>query len=251
MREQQLQRLSVPKTGLNDPHYLEYKYLFPDLQAAIQRYATGDVLDIGAGNKPYLPFFQNITSYVGCDIVQSDLNLVDIICPATDIPLPDASKDTVFSTQVIEHVADHNKLLQEAFRILKPGGYAIFSGPMAWEHHEQPYDFFRFTEYGFRHIFEQAGFTDIQTIPNGGKWAMAGQLFHNTLRSSIYHQKSLFRRFLKGLYFLLRIKNIINLFFGWLDKVDKDHISTLNFVVVARKPEAVAPPRRAGEDVQL
>jgi SAM-dependent methyltransferase len=236
MREEHLQRLSMPVTGLNDPYYLEYKYLFPDLRKAIENYAKGDVLDIGCGNKPYLPFFKEIDSYVGCDVVQSDRNLVDIICPATDIPLPDASKNTIFSTQVIEHVAEHQQLLNEAYRILKPGGYIIVSGPMAWEHHEEPYDFFRFTRYGFEHIFSKAGFSDIILVPNGGKWAMAGQLFHNTLRSSIYGHKSFGRRLLKGIYFLFRIKNIINLFFGWLDKIDKDYSSTLNFVVIARKP---------------
>jgi SAM-dependent methyltransferase len=235
MRQEELQRLSYPEARLNDPYYIEYKFLFKDLKDAIQKNATGDVLDIGCGNKPYTPFFDGlISSYTGCDIVQSDKKLVDIICPATDIPLPDASKDTVFTTQVIEHVADHQKLLDEAFRILRPGGRIIVSGPMHWEHHEVPYDFFRFTRYGFEYILTKAGFTDIEIIPNGGKWANVGQLFHNSLRAS-FTGKSIFRKLLKGFYFLFRVKWFLNLFFVWLDNVDKDYSATLNFVVVARK----------------
>lgn len=237
MRTENLERLSYPKTGINDPNYLTYKTLFADLKIAIDKYAKGELLDIGCGNKPYSPFFERkLTSYMGCDIAQSDKHLVDIICAATEIPLPDNSKDTVFTTQVIEHVADHNKLLSEAFRILKPGGYLILSGPMCWEHHEVPYDFFRFTRYGFEHILKNAGFTDLEITPNGGKWATVGQIFHNSLRSSFIGKKSFKAKILKGFYTLLRIKWLINLFFGWLDNSNKDYSHTLNFVVVARKP---------------
>lgn len=236
MRTENLQRLSVPVASINHPYYIEYKFLFKDLKKAISKYAKGDMLDIGCGNKPYAPFFEGLLdSYTGCDIIQSDRELVDILCPATDIPLPDSSKDTVFTTQVIEHVADHMGLLSEAYRILKPGGHLILSGPMAWEHHEEPYDFFRFTKYGFEYILEKTGFTDIEIIPNGGKWALVGQLFHNSLRSSCYDKKSFRAKLLKGFYFLFRIKWIINLFFVWLDNFDKDYSSTLNFVVVAKK----------------
>lgn len=237
MHAENLERLKSLNVGKSDHNYIVYKYLFADLKQAISANAKGDVLDIGCGNKPYLPFFEGkINSYTGCDIIQSDKQLVDIICPATEIPLPDNTKDTVFTTQVIEHVADHRKLLSEAFRILKPGGCLILSGPMAWEHHEEPYDFFRFTKYGFEYILKETGFTDITITPNGGKWAMVGQLLHNSLRSSCYGKKSTGARVLKGFYYVFRVKWIINTLFAWLDKIDKDYSSTLNFVVVARKP---------------
>ncbi len=234
-REQNIKRLIVPKTGLNDPYYLAYKFLFKDLENAITRYAKGNVLDIGCGNKPYKCFFEGrIDSYTGCDISQSSENSVDVICLATDIPLPDNSMDTVFSTQVIEHVADHRKLLSEAQRILKPDGYIIVSGPMAWEHHEVPYDFFRFTRHGFEWLLETHGFTPVEIVANGGKWALVGQLMLNSIRSS-FAKKSVFRKILFLLYFVFRVKWIINLLFAFLDKVDKDYSSTLNFVVVAKK----------------
>lgn len=238
MREENLLRLSSTKVDFNNAYYLSYRFLFADLREAIEKYANGELLDIGCGNKPYAAYFENkLSSYIGCDIIQSDRNQVDIICPATDIPLPDHSKDTVFSTQVIEHVADHRKLLSEAYRILKPGGAIIVSGPMAWEHHEEPYDFFRFTKYGFEWIFSEAGFTDIVIKGNGGKWAMVGQLTLNSIRSSLA-KKTFTRRVLNGFYFIFRIKWIINVLFSWLDKVDKDYSSTLNFVVTAKKPVA-------------
>lgn len=236
-RTEHLSRLNYTTTSINDPYYLEYKYLFADLKNAVAQFAAGDVLDIGCGNKPYFHFFDGkISSYTGCDIIQSDKNLVDILCPATEIPLPNDSKDTVFTTQVLEHVADHKKLLSEAFRILKPGGHLILSAPMCWEHHEVPYDFFRFTRHGFEYLLSEQGFETVVIQANGGKWALVGQVFLNSIRSS-FEKKSWKRSLIKGWYFLFRIKWLVNVFFGWLDKVDKDESATLNFVVVARKPK--------------
>jgi SAM-dependent methyltransferase len=43
-------------------------------------------------------------------------------CDAADMPLPDDSFDIVVSTVVFEHLANPAKVLDEAVRILKPGG---------------------------------------------------------------------------------------------------------------------------------
>ncbi len=236
MRAENLSRLSTTDVRLKDPYYLTYKFLFTELKAAIDKYATGKVLDIGCGNKPYKGFFENRTeSYTGCDIIQSDRNEVDIICPATNIPLPENTMDTVFSTQVIEHVAEHGKLLSEAFRILKPGGYLILSGPMHWEHHEIPFDFFRFTRYGFEYLLQKEGFINLRINPCGGKWALTGQVLLNSTRSALA-KKSLKRKFFKALFSVFLMKYLINIVFGWLDNRDSDDAACLNFVVVAQKP---------------
>lgn len=237
MRTENLSRLSSTDVKLKNPYYLTYKFLFRELKAAIDKYAKGNVLDIGCGNKPYKGFFDNkINSYIGCDVVQSDKNEVDIICPATDIPIEENSMDTVFCTQVIEHVADHCKLLAEAYRILKPGGYLILSGPMHWEHHEVPFDFFRFTRYGFEYILLKEGFVNLQILPCGGKWAFTGQVLLNSIRSA-FVKKTFTRTVLKTLFSVFLLKYLLNSFFAWLDKKDSDDITCLNFVVVAQKPE--------------
>jgi SAM-dependent methyltransferase len=235
MRER-LERLSHAKASINDAHYLHYKYLFSDLRRAVATFGRGDVLDIGCGNKPYMELFEGrATSYVGCDVVQSDKDLVDILCPANDIPLPAGSKDTVITTQVLEHVADHAGVLAEAYRILRPGGHLIASAPMCWEHHEEPYDFFRFTRYGFDYLLRGAGFEVLEITANGGKWALVGQILLNSIRSSCERRRG-FRKFIWFVYAGLRVKWIVNGVFSWLDRIDRDDSSTLNFLVVARKP---------------
>lgn len=46
-----------------------------------------------------------------------------------EIPLADESVDMVMSTQVIEHIDDHEKAAAELCRVLKPGGHALITVP--------------------------------------------------------------------------------------------------------------------------
>jgi SAM-dependent methyltransferase len=46
-----------------------------------------------------------------------------------EIPLEDRSVDVVMSTQVIEHITEHEKAAAEFNRILRPGGHAIITVP--------------------------------------------------------------------------------------------------------------------------
>ena len=210
---------TIPKA---DYYYLVYKPLIRDLEKCVKKYAKGRVLDIGCGNKPYQAMFKNlITEYVGTDIMQSNLKKVDVICEATKIPLPDASFDTVFSTQAIEHVADHQALVGEAYRLLKPGGYFIVSGPMYWHLHEEPYDYFRFTKHGFKYVLEKAGFKELEILANGGKWATLGQAIIHTLPARLTKIKMM--------------RSIHNRFFSFLDEKFYNDFNTMNYVVVGKK----------------
>jgi SAM-dependent methyltransferase len=224
LSEEKLARLSVCQTDLNDHSYLVYRTLFADLEKAAS-HATGALLDIGCGNKPYESMFKGrVTSYTGCDVVQSSQERVDILCAATAIPAPDASFNTILCTQVIEHVADHRALLHEAYRLLAPDGVLILSGPLYWPLHEEPHDYFRFTEYGLSYLLAKAGFEEMKITPNGGNWALCGQVLIHTLQRT-----PLRNRF---------ARRLINYIFAALDDRFPDKTNTLNYVAVARKPAA-------------
>ena len=223
MRQQNLGRFdNYKKVDLADKYYLSYMPLFRDLNYAISNYASGKLLDIGCGNKPYKEMFDDITEeYVGCDVVQSNMNKVDILCEATNIPLENETFNTIFSTQVIEHVADHQQMIREAQRLLKSEGVFIVSGPLYWHIHEEPYDFFRFTKYGFQHILENNGFEVVEILANGGKWATFGQMVIHT-----------FPQFLVKRKWFRKLNNYI---FHRLDNKHYNDFNTMNYVVVARK----------------
>lgn len=235
MRTENSSRLSDSNISKSNVHYLHYRYYHAALFAAISKFAKGKLLDIGCGNKPYEKILANkITGYVGCDIIQSSLNKVDVLCPADKIPLDSNTFDTVFSTQTIEHVENHQGLVNEAYRLIKPGGYFIVSAPMFWHLHEEPYDFFRFTKYGFMYIFKNAGFEIEEVNPNGGAWATSGQSFIHALLLS--KSKNFFIHALRFLFLRLRLYWLINALFSWLDKVDYNPRNTMNYVVIGKKP---------------
>jgi SAM-dependent methyltransferase len=53
-------------------------------------------------------------------------------------PYEDASFDAVMSNQVMEHVADHDRVFAETSRVLRDGGYAVHLFPLKhclWEDH--------------------------------------------------------------------------------------------------------------------
>jgi SAM-dependent methyltransferase len=220
-RATELERISSYQIDRATPEFLVYHYLIPCIERAGGQ-ARGRLLDIGCGNKPYQSLFPHVAEFFGCDVVQSSLKRVDLLCYADAIPQPDASFDVILCTQTIEHVANFSGLLREAYRLLKPGGTLFISGPMYWYHHEVPHDFHRFTSYGFRHGLEQAKFTVDHIEPNGGKWSVLGLVILHTLPSGFRGRRTFNR--------------LVNTFFLWLDRRHFDPINTSNFFGTARRP---------------
>jgi SAM-dependent methyltransferase len=237
MSRENLSRISDWHVKSKDPHYIHYYFLIRDIKDAISNFAKGDFLDLGCGNKPYQSLYNPFTSsQLGCDVVQSDQNSVDVICPATDLKFNNDQFDTVLCTQVLEHVFEHDKLMSEAFRVLKRGGHLILTVPFAWELHEEPYDFFRYTKHALKQLFEQTGFEIDYIKPNGGKWAAIYQLRNNMMYLSFRRRKTFWNKLKKILYMELRLTQLRNHFAIWMDKRFYDDIFTQNYIVVAHKP---------------
>ena len=234
-REVGLKRLTLKDISPWNQYYINTYFIFRDVQYAAERYASGHLLDVGCGNKPYLEIFDNrVASYVGCDVIQSNENVVDRICPANDLSFDNETFETVFSTQVMEHVADFHGMVAECFRVLKNNGYGIFTIPFCWELHEEPYDFFRFTKYGLKELFKKYNFEIVEIKSNGGKWAALFQTAINIFFSTRKY-KTFRSRIIKLIFIHFRFLYVYNRFAVWLDKKYFDDKLTLNYLVVVRK----------------
>lgn len=144
----------------------------------IQKYSSyvkGVVLDAGSGkSNRYNDLFTNISRYITLDI-DSDNN-PEIVASVEEIPLNDESVDTVISTQVLEHLKNPKLAIKEFYRVLKHGGYALVTVPQYGELHEEPNDYFRFTNFGIKYLFENAGFEFVSIDQRGGFFSVIAQM---------------------------------------------------------------------------
>ncbi len=103
------------------------------LQKYTQMY-RGTIYDLGAGESPYKDFFlQYVDQYIAVDWAGSFHNTKADIAADLNQPLPIESEvaDTVVSLSVMEHLCEPQTMLNEAYRILKPGGGSRAAGAMA------------------------------------------------------------------------------------------------------------------------
>lgn len=136
----------------------------------------GRLLDVGCGNKPYATLL-NCDEHVGIDVGLSPHNQskFDTVFDGMTIPFGDATFDSVLCTEVLEHAREPRRLALEIGRVLKPGGYAFWTVPFVFPHHEQPYDFHRFTRFGMEELAATAGLTVVSVANRGGVFAVLAQ----------------------------------------------------------------------------
>jgi SAM-dependent methyltransferase len=135
-------------------------WLLRENRAFASKLAAGAlVLDAGAGDQPYREFFGH------CRYESADFQLVDkpyakstYVCDLARIPVENERFDAVVFNQVMEHLPDPLRVLHELNRIMKPQGVMICTAPLFYEEHEKPYDFYRYTQFAWRHLLERAGF---------------------------------------------------------------------------------------------
>lgn len=150
------------------------------LEESAARLPRGDLfVDLGCGGMPYRSIFERTSArYVGADLPRNaaaDVHLDD----AGRAPLADGSADVVLSSQVLEHVLSPREYLDEAHRLLKPGGLLLLSTHGYWMYHPDPTDFWRWTRDGLVRQIEDCGFS-VRSVTGVMNLAAAGlQLFQD------------------------------------------------------------------------
>jgi SAM-dependent methyltransferase len=153
------------------------------------------LLDVGCGEKPYRPLFAAYASeYVGVDAVASPH--AELVGPIEALPVADGSYDVVLCAQVLEHVDDPARGVQELHRVTAPGGRVLLSTHGAMVYHPNPVDYWRWTHAGLERLFAAAGdWSSVRVTPGSGSTACVAML------SAIYVEHLLRRarlRFLAG-----------------------------------------------------
>lgn len=169
------------------PHYLERVSIVQAIRELRHRVKPGRLLDVGCGMKPYESLLtQRDSRYYGTDWPVTmegsygDLTRADFFSDSMVLPFHEGTFDTVISTQVLEHVRQPEIVIPEMARVLKPDGILILSAPMTWPLHEEPYDYYRYTHHGLRHLLKEADFEILDEIRRGNNWTTMAQMFLDT-----------------------------------------------------------------------
>jgi SAM-dependent methyltransferase len=138
------------------------------------------VLDIGCADGAIRKSLTRANGYIGFDYPTTTSlygTRPDVFGDAKALAFVDASFDSVLLLDVLEHLAEPEVALREAYRVLKSEGRLLVTIPFAYPLHDQPHDYQRFTLHGLVYRLRKAGFGSptIQEI-NDGIQAAAGCL---------------------------------------------------------------------------
>ncbi len=195
-------------------------------------YMSGRVLDAGSGSYSRYQHLFSCQSIVRLDVAAGPN--VDVVGSADAMPFENGEFDAVLSTQVFEHLAYPEKAAAEICRVLKPGGHVLITAPQWNELHEEPHDYWRYTCFGLRALFERNGFSVVVHDQLGGFFSTRAQM---AMRYLIDRFRLYGRWWSRSVSIFFRLWGTCAI---WLDKVDSSLANrkhTIGWVFVFKKNE--------------
>jgi ubiquinone/menaquinone biosynthesis C-methylase UbiE len=203
------------------------------------------VLDVGAGAGRYRNLFSHC-QYKAHDFGQEPGTIgvyttLDYESDIVDIPVPDGSFDAILCTEVLEHVPEPIRAVNEMGRIIRPGGKLILTAPLASLLHQEPFHFYSgYSPHWYRKFLPEAGFVVSAIEPNQGFFSWYGQ---ETVRLHAYLNPKQTLRFgalrwfwLTALWALtLPLAQLFPFIGAELDALGVEQIATVGYHVIARK----------------
>ena len=135
--------------------------------ARLHEIKSGAILEIGSRARSAVTQRHHLPAhldYVGLDILPGPN--VDVVGDAHRLEELFGRNRfaAIFSIAVFEHLAMPWKVALEINRVLAPGGIVFTGSNQTWPMHEEPWDFFRFSQHSWKTLFNHAtGFEVIET----------------------------------------------------------------------------------------
>lgn len=201
-------------------------------KAFLKKHASDEkVLDIGSGNMDQDVNFPNRTTF---DI--DPARKPQIVGDAHELPFENASFSCILCSEVLEHLYDPRKAIAEMYRVLKPGGIVVLTTRFIFPVHDAPHDYFRFTPYGLRMLFE-----DWEIVEEASETGTFGTIAV-LLQRIIFQTDLQGGKFTKGILYVLmnifqRLDFLVKAQYGDIQRSRREaDLLTSGVYIVARKP---------------
>jgi hypothetical protein len=142
-----------------------YHRVFAEFQTMVRQVGHGQILEIGSrarSGNVYRDFIPDGMKYVGMDILEGPN--VDVVGDAHELSrhFAPGTFDAAYSIAVFEHLLMPWKVTIELNKILKPGGFVFIATHQTFNLHEQPWDFWRFSDKAWHGLFNK--FTGFEVV---------------------------------------------------------------------------------------
>lgn len=155
------------------------------------------LIDVGCGSRPFeqeLYSYNAKINYIGID--PDNESLADKIQSATAIEYPDDYFDAAIYSEILEHVYDSEKTINEMKRIMKNNAIVYISTPFFFNIHGAPHDYLRYTYFWYKQAFKNDEILYIRA---------SNSIFSSALLSTILTLEIIVPRLriLKGVIFII------------------------------------------------
>jgi SAM-dependent methyltransferase len=161
----------------------------------IRRYARGRLLDLGCGRVPLFGAYRDFVTENICvdwDNSAHKNEHLDLECDLTKtLPFASGEFNTIILSDVLEHIAEPLQLWSEMSRVLTGGGRIIMNVPFYYWLHEQPHDYYRYTEFSLRRFAEATRMNIVLLTAVGGVPEIIGDMVAKTIVQLPHAGKSL------------------------------------------------------------
>ena len=138
--------------------------LYRYLKSIASNYKNLDILEIGSGdiniNQSAKHLFSNANSFIQTDINNSyGHQFLDI---TSEIQIEEKF-DLILCTNVLEHIFDTKSAIQNLNLLRKEKAHLLVSTPFIYPLHDEPTDYWRFTEHALKELFSDFTILTINT----------------------------------------------------------------------------------------
>jgi len=144
----------------------------------------GKILDVGGGRqrgKFKLSQNKKITIVDICKQFKPD-----VVANVEKLPFNNGSFNVIKATELFEHVKNPESGISECARVLKKGGYFVFSMPFLYPIHSDPNDFQRWTEKKLRIVLKKYALKIEKFQIQGYYFTVLGDMVKKLILNSIW-----------------------------------------------------------------